>query len=140
MKLVALLELDKGELKWNKKIAILRKIRKIKKEKLSEGFNKIYSGDFQNQLFYFGTYKNTRFVLGGIFTRYKQNINNIFPNKKQKGILIKLAGRLKGVNKANSVSVKFGKLRTQSINSQLQFASKPVQTKWGKFGLKVYLG
>lgn len=56
----------------------------------------------------------------------------------KKGIKIILSGRLKGISKAKSMTITSGIIRAQSIDSKLEYYSRPIYTKWGTMGLKVF--
>lgn len=55
------------------------------------------------------------------------------------GILIRLSGRLRGIEKAKSLTLKKGSIRMQSFNSKIDYARKDIITKWGVWGMKIYL-
>lgn len=73
----------------------------------------------------------------------KENQNkemNQRPNlPKEKGIKIVLSGRLKGVSKGTKMIITKGVIRAQSIQNQLDYYSRPIYTKWGTIGIKVYI-
>lgn len=55
------------------------------------------------------------------------------------GILIRLSGRLRGIEKAKSLTLKKGSIRMQSFNAKIDYARKDIITKWGIWGMKLYL-
>lgn len=58
---------------------------------------------------------------------------------RSSGILIRLSGRLRGIEKAKSLTLKKGSIRMQSFNAKIDYARKDIITKWGIWGMKVYL-
>lgn len=70
-------------------------------------------------------------------------IKNKKNNKKEKrieGIKIEWAGRLKGVSKATTNKQGIGKVSSQTLGKNIEYAEKAIQTKWGKIGLKIWRG
>jgi len=139
MKYIKLIELQNNNLIWNKKLIPWYRIKHIRTLKLSEGFNTIYSGGFQNEYFRFGFFKKQLYLLGSFWTpfKFKFKTKHKIPSTSRSGILIKMSGRLGGVNKARHYRI--GGIKTQSVVIPIDYKSNPIQTKWGKLGLKVYL-
>ncbi len=76
-------------------------------------------------------------MLGETYIKPKKH--NIFRGVKtnNKSIKIKINGRLNGATKARKYVL--GNIKTSSMITPIDFSSNPVQTKYGKYGLKVYL-
>ena len=136
---IELFQLNKeASIKFHK-IVKLNEVYNIQLLDLSQGFNQLYTGFRQNNEVYFGSYKDNKFLLGDIL-----NIKNLNKNKfnhsnskfLKKTLLIMIRGRLNGVNKARKFRV--GNIKTNSISIPLDYSESPIQTKWGKLGLKIY--
>jgi hypothetical protein len=90
--------------------------------------------------YYVGLFKGVEYILTfpikiaerRIWLPYKHNIY-------KKGIKLQLKGRLRGVSKANSFKVSSGNVRTHTFDNAIDYCEKPLQTKWGIFGLKIFL-
>jgi len=93
-----------------------------------------------NSSYLIGTYKGEDYIITTpikilerkIWSPYKSNI-------LKKGIKLQFKGRLKGVSKANSFKISVGNVRTHTYDNMIDYCEKPLQTKWGIFGLKIFL-
>lgn len=91
---------------------------------------------------------NENYIIEKDFIIYLENSINFSNNLKtiielnnsivkNNGIEITMTGRLKGVNMATKWSIKEGRLKAMSYNYNLDNITDYVQTKWGKYGLKI---
>lgn len=55
------------------------------------------------------------------------------------GFNIVISGRLRGAARAKQVHVSKGVIKVNSLSHQMQAKKFPVQTKWGKLGIKLCL-
>jgi len=94
----------------------------------------------QKEEYLVGTYKNIEYIITDkIQITTRKVLNSINPNKLKTGIRIQLKGRLRGVSKATSFKKGLGKVRTHTFQNVIEYAEKPLQTKWGKIGLKIFM-
>lgn len=87
-----------------------------------------------------GKYKGEDYIITNIIQikeqkcilPYKQSIN-------KKGIKIQLKGRLRGASKASTYKISVGNVQTHSFLNMIDYSEIPVQTRYGIFGLKLFL-
>jgi len=56
-----------------------------------------------------------------------------------KGIRIQCSGRLRGIDRARSISFATGEIARQNLNTRVDYAYQPVLTKAGLLGLKIWV-
>lgn len=59
-------------------------------------------------------------------------------SRKSRGIKIRIGGRIGGVSKAKFRKFNKGSLGTSTITQPLFYCSKPLHTKWGIMGFKIW--
>lgn len=119
---------------------------KIKNKKYLLGTNNIFKATNSIK----NLEDNEKILINNELTEEKiQNCIKTLTNEKiveknfsinNRGIQIKLSGRLGGVNKSMRYSQSEGSFKPQSFDSKLDFYYKPIYTKWGTIGLKIFLG
>lgn len=67
-----------------------------------------------------------------ILTFYKRNDQRV-------GLRLQFKGRLRGVSKAKVFRKAWGQIKTHTFSNVIDYAEKPLQTKWGIFGLKIFI-
>ena len=66
----------------------------------------------------------------------------LFPKSlttKKHGFNINISGRLKGAKRAKSLNLTKGVIKLNSLSQVVQAKNFPIQTKWGKLGIKLCL-
>ena len=58
--------------------------------------------------------------------------------KKMRGVKIIISGRIKGIAKARVKNFNYGPLGTSTITRSVYYSSKPLYTKWGILGFKLF--
>jgi ribosomal protein S3 len=58
--------------------------------------------------------------------------------QKIKGVKVVISGRIRGIAKARVRKFKSGPLGTSTITKSIYYCSKPIYTKWGIMGLKLF--
>lgn len=86
------------------------------------------------------TYINEEEIQNTIKTICNKKVTTDYYKSKDRGIQIKLSGRLGGANKSLKYAQTKGILNPISFDSKIDCYYKPIYTKWGCWGLKLYLG
>ena len=97
-------------------------------------FKNIYKIKLRSKLLKFINYNNKIIV-----KRNTQMTNLLLKLKKNyqvSGYRFLIAGRLKGVQRARNLNFKKGAVKFNKLTSVVQAKLNPIQTKWGKFGIK----
>lgn len=105
-----------------------------------ETWNKLIGLEEHKQSYWIGTYKGIDYIITTTIKILTRKISSPFkPNILKKGIKLQLKGRLRGVSKANSFKLSVGNVRTHTFDNMIDYCEKPIQTKWGIFGMKIFL-
>lgn len=59
-------------------------------------------------------------------------------NRKSRGMKIRIGGRIGGVSKAKFRKFNKGSIGTSTMAQPLFYTSKPLHTKWGIMGFKIW--
>lgn len=87
-----------------------------------------------------GDYKGyTYTIVSAIRLQSKKVLNYYEPTDLSVGLRLQLKGRLRGASKAKIFKKAWGQIRTHTFENVIDYAEKPIQTKWGIFGLKVFI-
>lgn len=114
----------------------LSQVRKI----TANTCNKLVGLEEQKEFNLVGVYKGVEYFLTSMIKISDRKLLLPYkPNIYKKGIKLQIKGRLRGVSKANSYKVSIGNVRTHTFTNMIDYCEKPIQTKWGIFGLKIFL-
>lgn len=133
---VGIIEYKDNNLLWNYKAIPLNQLTQIRKFE-----NKLLGLEEERKEIWIGKYKGKEYlIISKIKIQDKKLLLPKYNNINKKGIKLEIKGRLRGINKAASFKISYGKIRTQSLGLNIDYSEKPIQTKWGILGLKIYLG
>ena len=138
---VNLMKFQNNNLIFFKRVNI-NNIKNIKFSYLKEEFNKLVIGEIDKEKFFIGEYKNFKYILNFYNLKFHSfKINRLYTplintNIYRKSLFISIKGRLNGVNKARKYTI--GHIKTNTKSLPIDYSQSPIQTKWGKFGVKIY--
>lgn len=136
---VGLIRYERSDLKSNYLAIPYKKLSKVRIVQ-RETDNKLIGLEEQKESYLVGTYKKVEYIIA---TKVQINTRKIQlfhkPNKSKIGLRLQMKGRLRGVSKAKTFRKGIGQVRTHTFRNLIDYAEKPLQTKWGIFGLKVFI-
>lgn len=71
----------------------------------------------------------------------KRTFNKLYIGKslkKERGLKIIVKGRLRGAIKKIKLEERKGSIKTQSLDYNVEAYNKPIYTKWGTLGIRIY--
>lgn len=67
-------------------------------------------------------------------------LKNIIKKRNVTGYKLIISGRLKGIQRAKHKLVDNGLVKMNTLNHSFQIKNHYLQTKWGKWGIKLWVG
>jgi ribosomal protein S3 len=84
-------------------------------------------------------FDNKNIILEGNLDKFKKHFKKLkTKNRKYRGVKIRIGGRIGGTSKSRFRKFIRGSLGTSTVIQPIYYISKPLHTKWGILGFKVW--